>query len=239
MYQYSRRIGYSDLGNTGRISPGEVVDLFQDCSTFQTEDLGIGISYMQKQHRAWIMAFWQMEFFRYPGLDELLDIATYPYKLRGPFGYRCFTMKDQRGSVLAQADSLWVFMNMENGAMVRTPDEIANAFTIDPRLDMEKMDRKVKMPEDLQQQESFRVRQDDIDTNGHVNNAVYVKLSQEYVPQNKEVRRLRAEYKNSAQSGDRIVPFVKQEEDLLYVNLCREDGCVFTSMEFGLEDRKC
>ena len=168
-----------------------------------------------------------------------MDIATYPYKLKGPFGYRCFSLKGKEGELLARADSLWVFMDMEKGIMVRTPKEVADAFKLDQRMDMEKRNHKVKMPEDLEEQPPFRVRKSDIDTNGHVNNAVYVKLSQEFIPDGMVARSLRAEYKNSAMFGERIVPFVKQEDGVLYVELCSEDGKAFTAMEFGLEKSGC
>ena len=43
MYQYQTRIRYSELDESGHLKPEALLDYFQDCSTFQSEDLGIGI----------------------------------------------------------------------------------------------------------------------------------------------------------------------------------------------------
>ena len=52
MYQYQTRIRYSELDESGHLKPEALLDYFQDCSTFQSEDLGIGIEYL-KAGRLW------------------------------------------------------------------------------------------------------------------------------------------------------------------------------------------
>ena len=39
MYQYQTRIRYSELDESGHLRPEALLDYFQDCSTFQSEDL--------------------------------------------------------------------------------------------------------------------------------------------------------------------------------------------------------
>ena len=42
MYEYDIRVGYSRVDEEKKLSIAGLIDLFQDCSTFQSEDLGIG-----------------------------------------------------------------------------------------------------------------------------------------------------------------------------------------------------
>ena len=41
MYSYQSRIRYSELDETGHLKIESLLDYFQDCSTFHSEDLGL------------------------------------------------------------------------------------------------------------------------------------------------------------------------------------------------------
>lgn len=42
MYEMKARIRYSEVGTDGKLMLSALVNYFQDCSTFQSEDLGVG-----------------------------------------------------------------------------------------------------------------------------------------------------------------------------------------------------
>ena len=39
MYQFQSRIRYSEVDSEGRLTMASLINYFQDCSTFQSEDL--------------------------------------------------------------------------------------------------------------------------------------------------------------------------------------------------------
>ena len=43
MYTFDSRIRYSEIDRSGRLSIPAVVDYFQDCSAFQSEELGVDV----------------------------------------------------------------------------------------------------------------------------------------------------------------------------------------------------
>ena len=53
------------------MTAGTSLNYFQDCSTFQSEDLGIGVEYLRKMERVWVVSFWQVDINKYPGKDFL------------------------------------------------------------------------------------------------------------------------------------------------------------------------
>ena len=57
MYTFDSRIRYSEIDRSGRLSIPAVVDYFQDCSAFQSEELGVGVEYLANKKRAWILEF--------------------------------------------------------------------------------------------------------------------------------------------------------------------------------------
>ena len=232
MFSYTTKVRYSELSSKGILSPGKIMDYFQDCSTAQSESLGVGLDFMEANHCAWILASYHVEFYDFPKCDDEVIVGTLPYEMRGPFGYRNFWLMRPDGTYLAKADSLWVYMDMTAGQMVKVPEEICKIYGSEERIDMPKMKRKIKMPADMTTEEPIPIRRSDIDTNGHVNNTQYVKLGLELLPEDFLPKRLRIEFKESAYFGEDLYPQVKQEDDGWYISLNKKNGTPLATMEW-------
>ena len=50
MYEYESRIGFSRCDVYKRLTLAGLIDMFQDCSTFQSEDIGFGFDVLEKQN---------------------------------------------------------------------------------------------------------------------------------------------------------------------------------------------
>ena len=60
MYTFDSRVRYSETGEDGLLSLPAIVDYFQDVSTFQSEDLGVGIDFLKEKDLLWVMSAWQV-----------------------------------------------------------------------------------------------------------------------------------------------------------------------------------
>ena len=61
MYSFDSRIRYSEVDSQGKITLTAILDYFQDCSTFHSEDLDVGLSYLAEKEIAWVLTSWQIE----------------------------------------------------------------------------------------------------------------------------------------------------------------------------------
>ena len=77
MYTFDSRIRYSEIDRSGRLSIPAVVDYFQDCSAFQSEELGVGVEYLANKKRAWILNSWQIVLERRPEECEKITVGTW------------------------------------------------------------------------------------------------------------------------------------------------------------------
>ncbi|MFR5733300.1 MAG: acyl-[acyl-carrier-protein] thioesterase [Clostridium sp.] len=102
---------YSEVDEDRKLSLTGVINYMQDCSTFQSEDLNMGIDYLAEKHRAWLLSSWQIVVDRYPKLGERIVVSTWPYDFKGIYGYRNFTIQDPEGSYLVRANSNWFFFD--------------------------------------------------------------------------------------------------------------------------------
>jgi acyl-ACP thioesterase len=67
-----------------------------------------------------------------------------------------------------------------------------------------------------------------------MNNAKYVMVAEEYLPENAVVKEIRIEYKNAAVLGDRMIPRVTLADDSVTVVLVDENGKAYATVLFLL-----
>ena len=231
-YEFKSHVRYSEVGEDGKLTYANIINYFQDCSTFQSELIGNSMEEMKKRKRAWIMAYWKIEFFRRPELGEEITTQTWPHSFRGFQGGRNYQMLDAKGEVLARADSLWIYLDTETGHPVRVDQEVIACYELDKALDMEKSSRKVQIPDENEEKESFCIHKYHLDTNHHVNNAKYIAMAEEYLPEGFEASQIRVEYKKSAKREDIIVPLVHVTEEKATVTLCDEEKKPYAVLEY-------
>ena len=70
MYSFDSRIRYSEVEEDKFLSVSGIINYFQDCSTFQSEDIGLGFDFLESQNRAWVINAWQIVIEKFPRLGE-------------------------------------------------------------------------------------------------------------------------------------------------------------------------
>ena len=232
MYKMEGRVRYSECATDNKIKIPAIINYFQDCTTENSEKIGVGHDFLVKRKRAWILNSWQVEINRRPTVREEIDVFTWATGFKGVFGPRDFCMKTSEGEELARAHSLWVYIDTESGRPVKpTEDEIA-VYEMGEPLSMEEVSRKIKVPEGAIKVDTFPVHKYHIDTTAHVNNSRYIELACEALPEDFEVKKLRVEYKKAAVLGDRMVLKRVIEEERIVAELCDEDGNTYAIVEF-------
>ena len=238
MYTWDSRVRFSEIGEDKRLTLDGILNYFQDSSTFHSEDIGNGMEVVESLHRVWVLSSWQIVVNEYPKIGERIKLGTWPFDFNRFLGGRNFIMYGDDGRVLAYANSLWTYLNSENGRPARVDDRILELYTLEPKYEMEYADRKIALPEEMTAQNAFPVEVYHLDTNHHVNNGQYVKMAGAYLPQGFEIAQMRAEYKKSALLGDIICPKVYQDETKVLVSLDDEAGNAYTVVEFSAKARK-
>jgi acyl-ACP thioesterase len=236
MYKFDGRIRYSEVDSERKLTVEKMIDYFQDCSSFQSEDLGVGLDYMKAHAFAWVVNYWQIRFDRRPVMGEQVRIGTTPYDFKGIMGMRNFMMETADGELLAVANSVWSLLDMKQMYPMRIPAELIERYQTEPRLDMDYKPRKIKVPaEGGVPCETITVRPHHLDTNKHMNNAQYVHFAMMYLPAGREVRELRVEYRKQAVLGDRITPVLYHITDnCLLLSMNGEDGKPHAVVEITL-----
>lgn len=231
MYTFESRVRYSETDEDGRLSITGIMNYLQDCSTFQSEDLKLGISYLSDKKKAWWLNSWQILLDRRPGLGEGIRISTWPYGFKGIYGYRNFTITDMDGNFLVRADSRWFFYDLLKHCPTRVPqEEIRGYGEGEEQLPLPPAPGKIVLPAHCRSEEPVVAARHHIDTNQHVNNVQYVEIARGLLPESFTIRELRTEYKKAALLGDVMHPKLGKIEEGYVVSLQDEAGNVFANI---------
>ncbi len=238
MYTFNSRVRYSETDETGCLSLLGMMNYMQDCSTFQSEDAGVGVGFLEKHHKAWLLSSWQIEIDRYPKLGERILVGTWPTATRGMYGYRAFVLRDASGGSLVRAQSVWFLFDTQKQIPLRVqPEDIDPYGAAKPPLPMRGGEGRLRLPRTCRDGMPVTVARHHLDTNHHMNNAQYVSLARDAVPASGIVCGVRADYKKAALLGERLVPRLSQmEQDLWIVGLQGEDGQLRAVIELRMMD---
>ena len=235
MYNFTSRVRYSELNHRkGILDCSSIINYFQDCSTFQSEDLNRGLSYLQSHCRVWLLNSWQLNLIHPIRLGDYITIGTWAHDFKGSYGYRNFIIQDEQEVVLAAANSIWVYMDTDTGRPVRIPKDyaISSGYEMEPAYPMEPASRKVILPPDYIEHSAFTIKKYNIDSYNHVNNGQYISLAEEYLPDDFMVSTMRAEYRAQAVLGSKIVPLVSLDRNHCTIALSDEEHRPYCVIEF-------
>ena len=234
MYSYDAIVRYSKTGGRKTSSMATIANYFQDCAILQSEEVGIGLDYLAEHNRAWFLISWQIEVDRYPELGEQIKVRTWAYDFKASLGFRNIDVIDGEGNRIVKAASIWSYVDTESMRPVKIDQEVAEAYPMEPAIDMEYAPRKIKLWDEYTKVDTRHVMSYQIDSNNHMNNEAYIALAQEYVEDITDITAVRAEYKMQYVKDDVIV--VKRARDGKYVQilLCDEEDRVKCVVQFEL-----
>lgn len=228
--------GYSVMDASLHMTVPAILDCFQDAAIFEAENGRITMEYLYNRHIVWVLSSWQIVIDRRPGLNERIKIATSPYDFKGFLGYRNFTLTGGEDDVIVRAASIWTLVDTEKHCPAKLTPEMQDAYEMAPKLAMEYAPRKIVLLGDGEEQEHFKVRKYQIDSNQHMNNVEYVRLAMETIPDEAKIRELRVEYRKAALFGDEVTVIVTKAEDKYQVILRDTEGGIYAVVEFTTDN---
>lgn len=232
LYRYATRVGYSSCTEDARMSLPAIVDLFQDCVTFQSEDLGVGALDMLDAGAAWFLIHWHIVIDRRPRLFEPVAVGTAVNRFRGVTAERSFSLEDGAGGRLVRASSTWAYMDLASMRPTRPDPAFIAPYRLVPAVEMPPEKRHVSVPDGLRPLAPQTVSRHQIDTNRHANNAQYLAMAIDALPEPPAPRSVRVDYKRPAVLGDAVRPFAARVGDRTVVKLADEAGEPFAIVEF-------
>ena len=203
----------------------QILHDMEQTAAAHTVELGIPRPVMLERHGVvWMIVRAWMQFDAQPDPALPLTVRTWHRGMTGSVIFRDFDLL-QNGDVIGQAVQTWVLVNVENRTICRMSKIPELADSPRPVHVKEVRPRRLVPPCELTEASPLTAGAGDVDINGHVNNASYVPLALESLPEPvSAVRTLELNYHNECFAGQNLPRQIWQQGSEAYVRLLTPDG---------------
>ncbi len=220
----------------GELTSARLLRLMQAAAAEDAERRGGGQARMTERGCAWVLVKNRLSIARWPAPGEALTLTTWP--IRGRLGLypRCIELRDEGGALLLRADSLWAIMDLESRTMLPGEERgIVLAGAEEGRL---VPPRRIRVPEGGARF-PLSPKPEQIDENGHMNNAAYLEAAEALLPEalrGKHPREIAVDYEHELPAGcSAEVRVVTDGERVFFEGSMGERVCFRLREEFAEE----
>ncbi|MDD6309010.1 MAG: thioesterase [Clostridia bacterium] len=224
MFTQNRTVTYSHLSPSGEVGIVTLLQYFQDCATAHTTAAGYPIERLASMDGAWILNSMHLLTYKPIRLHASIHVSTWTSEFRRAYGIRSFRVTDAEDKeTYAEATSLWVFCDTKTGHPKRIIPEIITLYGEEPPAATTCMR---KEPQETAKDfiGEFKVLHRDLDTNNHMNNAMYVSYAMEALQNNASAKEVDIYYKHPAFLGEKLSLYANKEEDKLQTIILNEEN---------------
>lgn len=180
LLRQTRRVEDALADEAGVLRPDAVLTLTQQISSAHCDALGCGWQ-LPTQHGAfWVVLRHRIAVQRLPALGERITLETWPLPTTRTCYPRCVQAYDACGAPLFRVHSLWGMLDSGTRAMLLPTKSGIVVPGVVRGTELPAPASLVPLP--LPAQTMRRVTDDDLDANGHMNNARYLRWLTEELP---------------------------------------------------------
>lgn len=182
IYTRPFQVRYSETGGDGLVKPVKIFDYCQDAAMEHADLLGVSGEHLRVRHLAWFVVRYRVQFYDLPRWNQSLVLKTWRYPERNLYEIRCYEMWDAKDHLMMQGQSALVIID----TLRKHPVRLKNALPPEClAVGTAQTERFADIPAITQPEfeQPFAIRKQDLDFNGHVNNAVFIGWGLENVPE--------------------------------------------------------
>jgi len=175
LYTEDYRVESYDVDLAGRMRPHAVLSRLLNTAWNHTRGTQAGYVSLQARGLLWVLIGIRMEVRRLPEWGDGLQLRTWGRQVGRLYAMRDFTMGPKSGEADVRAGSSWMVLDAESGRPRRLEGLMDGFPWVPARRALEEDPEKVGAPGDGVRIAGFPVLYSDIDVNGHVNSACYLR----------------------------------------------------------------
>lgn len=181
IYTRSARVRYSETGCDGLLKPVKVFALFQDTAMEHADLMGVSRAQLYAWNLTWFVVHHHVLFFRLPRWNQTVTVKTWRCPQRKLYDIRHYEIRDEQDHLLVQCRSMLVIID----TLRKQPLRLSRALLPGQLINHgPQKDGFADIPGVTHSafEQLFPIRKQDLDFNGHVNNAVFIGWALENLP---------------------------------------------------------
>lgn len=161
----------------GRLFVKTLCDLFNDTAEVQTEQYGVDVATLNAEGMTWMLHRLHIRLHKMPHQNEEVYIETWPSGIDRLFALRDYRMIREDGEELVRATSEWMYIDLNRRRPMRLSEKVIRMSTEHsiPRIELESILNEKQFSMEAEGGRHFVATFDNIDFNGHVTQASYMR----------------------------------------------------------------
>ena len=175
LYAEDYRVESYDVDLNGRMRPHAVLSSLLNTAWNHTRGTQAGYASLQARGLLWVLIGIRMEIRRLPDWGDRVQLRTWGRQVGRLYAMRDFALGPESGGEDVTASSSWMVLDAESGRPRRLEGLMDGFPWLPGRRIMESDPEKLPSPGGGRRMAGFPVLFSDIDVNGHVNSACYLR----------------------------------------------------------------
>ncbi|MBN1937999.1 MAG: hypothetical protein JW843_00305 [Candidatus Aminicenantes bacterium] len=196
-----------DIDQGGRIQPVVFIDYLLESAAEHAARFNVGVTDLFEKSRTWVLSRFHVEFDRFPGWGERVEIRTWPSAKFPLYAVRDFEAATAEGPA-ARATSSWLIIDLNTRRPVKIA-EYLESFPLLERRAVEDVFPSLPAPEREDIRKEFPVFFSDLDINRHFTATAYIHRALETVPRDilcsRRPASVEVNFRSEAFYGDSII----------------------------------
>ncbi|MBT3175643.1 MAG: hypothetical protein HOG03_05415 [Desulfobacula sp.] len=169
------KINFFDIDHEFKLRIQSAARFFQEMAVLHSTKIGAGPDVLFEKGVVWLLNRLEIEFFRYPMLDEDIKLTTWSRGFKGYKGFREYHIHSSVGDI-ARGSGVWLFFDTKRKRISKVPAQISRLYAVEKEKWFEKEinDWQTCGIINPEKQIEISLRYSDFDVNGHVNNTIYL-----------------------------------------------------------------
>lgn len=211
-------VRYSDADRNGKLKLRALFDYAQEIAGRHAEVLGVGWEAMASRQRAWMLSRVGFRIHSYPRFGEQVRLRTYPFGFERLFARREFRFELADGTPVAIGTSYWLMVDTIQMRILNAPAEIGGMMPDNSGLGgcYGSLGKLNFTPDG--QPEVYRIHEDLLDLNQHLNNAEYAAFVQNCLGASRYLQEIQLNYHLSVAPGALLAVSGEERQGRLLVS---------------------
>lgn len=185
------------------------------------------------EDKRWVVYSWDIKIKKPIKAKDKIKITTFAIKMNKFYAYRNFFI-EKDGEIIVETYCVFLLFDLKKMRPIKIPKEIAKAYGKEDPIYKEKSH---KYEGDFVDLEKIQIRNTDLDSNYHVNNASYMDLLGEISNiKDQDIEFINIVYKNEIRNKKYIFGQKCQKENEIIYKFVDGEGKIYTYGKLGLRN---
>ena len=238
VYETEFEILASDVDMQRRLRLSRLFTMIQEISIAHTKALGMGRDKTLDRGLLWVVTMQRVDVKRLPLYDEKVRLETWAGRTMHVMFPRFYRMTDENGETLLTASGFWMLIHEKTRAMA-FPDKEGIVIP-ETKTGFEPSLPSAPKSIDISAEIPYTVPYSAIDINGHMNNARYLDVAENVMPEAlraREIARVTCEYAAEIRPEDTVDLETGADENAFFM-ACMRDGKRLFRLRFDYHEKQ-